>query len=144
MPKRSRKPLFDRKKMVRFVAIVIVFGLFASLLIGAIASTPASATTLTENCVPDIDGDGKANGIDEDVDGDGFVNGTDDDIDGDSITNFKDQDPVSTNCTVDAQLPLVPKNDEPDAGFIAALLIGILAVIPVAYFASKTVSRRRK
>lgn len=144
MSKRSRKPLFDRKKMVRFVAIVIVFGLFASLLIGAIASTPASATTLTENCVPDIDGDGKANGIDEDVDGDGFVNGNDDDIDGDSITNFKDQDPVSTNCTVDAQLPLVPKNDEPDAGFIAALVIGILAVIPVAYFASKTVSRRRK
>lgn len=144
MPKRSRKKRFDRKKLVRFVAIVIVFGLFASLLIGAIAATPANAATVTSNCVPDVDGDGLLNGVDDDVDGDGQVNGNDPDIDGDSITNFKDQDPVATNCTVDAPLPIAPKQDEPDAAFIAALVIGILAVIPIAYFASKTVSRRRK
>lgn len=144
MAKRSRKRRYDRKKLVRIVALVIVFGLFASFFIGALASTPASAATHSQSCVPDIDGDGKLNGVDDDVDGDGVVNGYDDDIDGDRIANFDDQDPLTTNCTVDAPLPLAPKNDEPDPGFIAALVIGVLVAIPAAYFVAKTASRRRK
>ena len=141
-PKRKRK--LNSRRLIRFIAIAIVFGMFASFLIGALASTPAQAATVTENCIPDVDGDGEANTIDADVDGDGQVNGVDEDIDGDGITNFEDQDPLTTNCTVDAPLPLAPKNDESDSGFIAALIIAILVTLPTAYFLGKFVSRRRK
>jgi hypothetical protein len=42
--------------------------------------------------IPDTDGDGLNNAIDDDIDGDGIPNAEDDDIDGDGILNADDDD----------------------------------------------------
>lgn len=144
-PKKKRKKPRNRQRVARFVAILIIFGLIASFFIGSIGTLSANAQTLkasTHSCVPDIDGDGALNAIDEDIDGDGTVNGLDDDMDGDKLTNFKDSDPAETNCKVDAALPLAPpKQQDSTPAFIAAAIIGISVASPLAYFYAK---RKRK
>lgn len=94
--------------MVRAVSMILVFGLVATFLIGAIASSPAGATearsfanSMSISSVLgartfDTDGDGIENDNDSDIDGDQVINGIDPDIDGDGIANGSDGDPVGT------------------------------------------------
>jgi hypothetical protein len=95
-------------KWVKYSAIIVILMLMLSVLVGALASSPAKAASFTPNpsCSPiDTDGDGIYNNEDPDIDGDNIVNGKDPDIDGDGIANAQDSDPAATNCGADAPLP---------------------------------------
>ena len=144
--KQKRKPKRDANRVPKIVAIVIIFGLIAAFFIGSIGTVGAQAAQFrseTVNCVPDVDADGQLNAVDSDIDGDGTVNGEDDDIDGDEISNFDDQDPLATNCTANAPLPIKPEVVD-NSGLIlfSMTLVGIAIVAPMAYMAGR--SRRRK
>lgn len=100
-----RRPKRDR--LVRAVSMLLVFGLVATFLIGALAGSPAGAVErglgagvsqqqIGKVISADTDGDGIENNDDSDIDGDDVVNGVDPDIDGDGIANEKDADPVGT------------------------------------------------
>jgi hypothetical protein len=140
-PKKKRKPVRKQQRLARWVAILIIFGLIASFFIGSIGTLSASAASLpttTYACVPDVDGDGALNAVDEDIDGDGTVNGLDDDMDGDKLANFDDSDPAETNCKLDSATPLAPPVEQDSTpAFIAATIIGISVSAPVAYFVAK-------
>lgn len=138
MPKKSkpRKPVSSnyedaprgrtkRDKLVRAVSMLLVFGLVATFLIGALAGSPAGAAERVAGQGPahgqavrvlnvDTDGDGIENNEDSDLDGDGVVNGVDPDIDGDGIENSKDGDPVGTlGDTPEIQSPPKDVNEAP-------------------------------
>jgi hypothetical protein len=144
--KQKRKPKRDRNRVPRIVAIVIIFGLISALFIGSIGTVGAQAATLSANvvdCVPDEDADGQLNAVDPDIDGDGTVNGEDDDIDGDEIANFDDQDPLATNCTANAPLPIKPEVVDNSGIILFALTaVAIAIAAPAAYMAGR--SRKRK
>lgn len=129
MPKRSnpRKPdnrriedaprnRTKRDSVVRVVSMLLVFGLVATFLIGALAGSPAGAAERfgaanasgqgNRVLTVDTDGDGIENNEDSDIDGDEIINGVDPDIDGDGIGNAEDGDPVGTlGDTPDVQVP---------------------------------------
>ncbi|MFM5968447.1 MAG: thrombospondin type 3 repeat-containing protein [Micrococcales bacterium] len=142
-----------RRKVTRSASIIVVLALVATILVGALASSPAKAATnpATASALwggavsstqepggtpePDTDGDGIPNNADPDIDGDGIVNGVDPDIDGDGIPNATDGDPANTNGTdsnpvkqtVNAPLPrLIPKEFDTPAGraVIALFILG--------------------
>lgn len=144
-PKKKRKPVRNRQRFARWVAILIIFGLIASFFIGSIGTLSANASPLavtTYACAPDVDGDGALNAVDDDIDGDGTVNGLDDDMDGDKLANFDDSDPAETNCKLDSATPLAPPvREDSTPAFIAAAIIGIAVASPLAYFWAK---RKRK
>ena len=144
--KTKRKRKRDTKRVARFVAILIVFGLIAAFFIGSIGTVSAQAASLPAtavDCVPDIDADGQLNAVDSDIDGDGLVNGEDDDMDADGLTNFEDQDPAGTNCTSDAPLPIKPVVvDNSAIVYIGLTAAGIAIAAPAAYFFAR--ARRRK
>lgn len=114
-----------RDKIIRAVSMLLVFGLVATFLIGALAGSPAGATERVAGTgasqsqaaralTVDTDGDGIENNEDSDLDGDGVVNGVDPDIDGDGIENSKDGDPVGTlGDTPDIQSPPKGANEAP-------------------------------
>ena len=119
-----RRPRRDR--LVRAVSMLLVFGLVATFLIGALAGSPAGAVERSLGAgasqqqigkvfAYDTDGDGIENNDDSDIDGDGIVNGVDPDIDGDGIANEKDGDPVGTlGDTPDKQV--LPKTGNSESG----------------------------
>ena len=110
-----------RRRVTRSASIIVILALVATILVGALASSPAKAATnpatnpATASALgggalnstqetgstqePDTDGDGIPNNADPDIDGDGIVNGVDPDIDGDGIPNATDGDPANTNGT---------------------------------------------
>ncbi len=112
--------------MVRAVSMLLVFGLVATFLIGALAGSPAGAVErvigagasqqqIGKVLTVDTDGDGIENNEDSDIDGDEIVNGVDPDIDGDGIANEKDGDPVGTlGDTPDKQV--LPKTANSESG----------------------------
>lgn len=144
--KQKRKPKRDPNRVPRIVAIVIIFGLIAALFIGSIGTVGAQASTLkaeSTECIADLDFDGVPNTVDPDIDGDGVVNGEDDDIDGDEIANFDDQDPLATNCTANAPLPIKPEVVDNSGIILFALTaVAIAIAAPAAYMAGR--SRKRK
>ncbi|MDE2591955.1 MAG: hypothetical protein KGL41_03780 [Actinomycetales bacterium] len=136
-----------RRKVTRSASIIVVLALVATILVGALASSPAKAAVpvssgghtvqvaelKTATSEPDTDGDGIPNNADPDIDGDGIINGVDPDIDGDGLPNGSDGDPANTNGTEsnptkpapNATLPrLIPKEfDTPAGRVVLALLI---------------------
>lgn len=140
--KQKRKPQRDRNRVPRIIAIVIIFGLLSALFIGSIGTVGAQAATLkTESidCVPDLDADGQLNAVDPDIDGDGTVNGEDDDIDGDKLANFDDQDPLGTNCTANAPLPIKPEVVGNSSVLLIVLTaLGTAVAAPAAYFYARS------
>lgn len=141
--KQKRRRRRDSRKIARVVAIIVVFAFLAAFFVGSIGSVQANAATMDPtSCVLDVDADGELNAVDQDIDGDGTVNGEDDDMDGDGLTNFEDQDPLATNCTTDAPLPIAPKVvDDNYKLWVVIAVAGIGIAAPAAYFAAK---KRRK
>ena len=137
-----------RRRVTRSASIIVILALVATILVGALASSPAKAATNPAQTTalnstqepgstqePDTDGDGIPNNADPDIDGDGIVNGVDPDIDGDGIPNATDGDPANTNGTdsnpakqpANAPLPrLIPKEFDTPAGraVIALFILG--------------------
>ena len=138
-----------RRRVTRSASIIVILALVATILVGALASSPAKAATASalgggalnstqepgSTQEPDTDGDGIPNNADPDIDGDGIVNGVDPDIDGDGIPNATDGDPANTNGTdsnpakqpANAPLPrLIPKEFDTPAGraVIALFILG--------------------
>lgn len=149
-----------RRRFAKFASILVVIALVATVLIGAIISTPAKATELNvagnqapitsvsaASAEPDTDGDGIPNNADADIDGDGIVNGVDPDIDGDGTPNAKDADPAGTNGPAPSKtqnptvkLPeILPEQFNSPGGRI--LVAGALLAIGVGVIAAR---RRRK
>ena len=82
----------NRNILVKFGAIVIILSLFLSIFVGTVASFATQSTNSASIAV------GNAyQGPVPDIDGDGIVNGLDEDIDGDGKPNFDDGDPAETN-----------------------------------------------
>ena len=153
-----------RRRFAKFASIMVVIALVATVLIGAIISTPAKANELkvagnqapissaasgtsAASAEPDTDGDGIPNNADADIDGDGIVNGVDPDIDGDGTPNAKDADPAGTNGPAPSKsqnptvkLPeILPEQFNSPGGRI--LVAGALLAIGVGVIAAR---RRRK
>lgn len=98
------------KKYMRAIAIILAIAFVATLLLGALATSPAQAADddPVASTQIDTDGDGIINNEDPDIDGDGIVNGQDPDIDGDGLENFSDGDPASTTGIDNAPPPKRP------------------------------------
>ena len=123
-------------KWVKYSAVIVILMLMLSVLVGALASSPAKAASFSPNpsCAPiDSDGDGSYNNVDPDIDGDNIVNGKDDDIDGDGIANAQDSDPAATNCGVNAPLPKLGKGIDVASPTFRISSILVILVSAVGY-----------
>lgn len=125
------------KKYMRIIAIILSVAFVATLLLGALATSPAQAATDDDpvaSTVFDTDQDGIINNEDPDIDGDGVVNGEDSDIDGDGIENFSDGDPAETTGIDNAPPPNRPGTwiSPADLGDISGLVLSTLLVILLA------------